>query len=112
MRKSPIAVAILFTLVSILTLAPNPARSQETSEGTRKVLLRVPPQYPSVARTMRIEGVVKVDVLVAPNGTVKSIEVKGGHPMLAQSAENAIRQWKWEPSPRETHENIELRFSL
>ncbi len=112
MKKSPIAVAILFILVSILTLATSPARSQETSEGTRKVLLRVPPQYPSVARSMRIEGVVRVDVLVAPNGTVRSVEVKGGHPMLAQSAQNAIRQWKWEPASRETHENVELKFSL
>ena len=78
---------------------------------TRKVVTQVTPQYPALARTMRIAGVVKVDVLVAPNGTVKSLEVKGGHPMLAESAQNAVRQWKWAPAPHESHENVELRFT-
>ena len=35
---------------------------------------------------MRIEGSVKADVLVAPNGTVKSVEIKGGHPLLVLEA--------------------------
>ncbi len=59
---------------------------------------------------MRIEGSVKADVLVAPNGTVKSVEIKGGHPLLVQSAQNALREWEWEPAPHETHEIIELKF--
>ncbi len=60
---------------------------------------------------MNIQGSVKADVLVAPNGTVKLIEVKGGHPLLAQAAQNALHEWKWEPAPRETHETVELRFT-
>jgi outer membrane biosynthesis protein TonB len=60
---------------------------------------------------MNIQGSVKADVLVAPNGTVKFVEVKGGHPLLVQSAQNALHEWKWEPAPRETHETVELRFT-
>lgn len=60
---------------------------------------------------MNIRGNVKVDVVVAPNGTVKSVEVKGGHPLLAQAAQDTLRQWKWEPAPHDTHEIIELRFN-
>lgn len=93
-------------------LAPNHARAQESSEGLRRVVTKVTPQYPGVARTMRIEGSVKVEVVVAPNGTVKSVEVKGGHPMLAQSALDAVRQWKWEPAPHDTHEAVEMKFTL
>lgn len=85
--------------------------SQDQAEGVRKVLTRVVPQYPSLARTMNIRGNVKVDVLVAPNGTVKSLEVKGGHPLLVQAAQDALRQWKWEPGSHETHETVELRFT-
>jgi TonB family protein len=59
---------------------------------------------------MNIQGTVKAEVLVAPNGTVKSVEVKGGHPLLAQSAQNALREWTWEPAPHETHEIVELKF--
>ena len=108
--KNRIAGA-LFVLVPMLMLAPSHAVSQEASEGSRKVLTRVVPQYPNLARSMRLQGVVRADVLVAPNGTVKSIEVKGGHPLLVDAAQNALREWKWLPGPRETHESIELKFN-
>ena len=108
--KNRIAVALL-VLLPILTFAPNLAPAQETSEGSRKVVSRVSPQYPTLARSMNIRGNVKVDVLVAPNGSAKSLEVKGGHPLLVEAAQNAVRQWKWEPAPRETHETVELKFN-
>lgn len=104
-----IAVAAL-VVTFLLTLAPCSLLSQEHSDP-RKILTRVTPQYPSLANAMHISGIVKADVIVAPNGTVRSVEVKGGHPLLAQSAQNALRQWKWEPASHETRESIELRFT-
>jgi TonB family protein len=104
-------IVALFVLAPILTFVPSHAPAQERSEGVRKVVTKVMPLYPSLARTMNIVGNVRAEVLVGPNGTVKSVEVKGGHPLLAQAAQNALRQWKWEPASRETHESVELRFS-
>jgi TonB family protein len=95
----------------MLLLAPCGVSSQDHAEGTRKILTTVAPQYPNLARSMHIQGSVKADVLVAPNGTVKFVEVKGGHPLLAQSAQNALREWRWEPASHETHETIELKFT-
>ncbi|MGA7931690.1 MAG: energy transducer TonB [Candidatus Sulfotelmatobacter sp.] len=103
-------IVALFVLAPILTFAPGHAAAQEPSEGVRKVVTRVAAQYPGIARNYNIQGSVRMDVLVAPNGSVKSVEVKGGHPLLAQAAQNALRQWKWEPAPRETHESVEVRF--
>ena len=108
--RNRISVA-LFVLVATLTLAPKHALTQETSESGRKVVTRVAPQYPNIARSMKIQGTVRADVLVAPNGKVTSIEVKGGHPLLAQAAQEALRQWKWEAASHETHESVELRFN-
>ncbi len=108
--KNRLAVA-LFVFVPILIFAPSRARSQETSQGVRKIVTKVGAEYPSIARTMNIRGSVRVEVLVAPNGAVRSVEVRGGHPLLAQSAQNALRQWKWEPAAHETHESVELRFN-
>ncbi len=105
--KNRIAVA-LFVLVPTLMLVPRVASAQD---GGRKVVSRVVPKYPSLARTMNLQGVVRADVLVAPNGSVKLVEVKGGHPLLAQAAQTALREWKWEPAPRETHESVEIRVS-
>jgi TonB family protein len=108
--KNWIAVA-LFGLLPILMFAPNPAAAQQSSEGARKVATKVTPQYPTVARRMNLQGSVKVEVLVAPNGSVKSIELRGGHPILAEAAQSAVRQWKWEPTPRETQESVEIKFA-
>jgi TonB family protein len=103
--------AVLFALLPILMFAPKHAPAQEPSTGARKVVTRVTPQYPNIARRMSIQGNVRVDVLVAPNGAVRAVEVKGGHPVLADAAQNALRQWKWEPAAHETHETIELKFN-
>ena len=59
---------------------------------------------------MNIRGVVKLEAHVAPNGTVKSVDVKGGHPVLTQSAVNAVERWKFEPAAHETNELVEIRF--
>jgi len=108
--KNRIALA-LFVLVPILALIPGYATAQESSESVRKILTRVAPQYPTLARTMNIRGGVRVVALVAPNGTVKSVEVKGGHPVLAEAAQNAVRRWKFEPASHETSEFVEIQFA-
>jgi TonB family protein len=107
--KNRIAVA-LFVLFSILTVAPR-GSAQESAESERKILGRVAPQYPNLARSMNIKGSVRAVALVAPNGTVKSVEVKGGHPLLVDAAQTALRQWKFEPAPKESYEIIEIRFT-
>ena len=72
---------------------------------------QVVPVYPQLARNLALEGVVKVDALVAPDGTVKTVEIKAGHPVLVQAAANAVRRWKWEPAAYESHEIVQVRFS-
>lgn len=104
-------IAVILLVVAPLLFCANHAAAQETAEGARKVVTKVMPQYPALARNMHIQGSVRADVLVAASGKVKSIEVKGGHPLLGQAAQEAIRQWTWESAARESHETIELRFT-
>ena len=78
------AMTALF-LVGAVVFSPARSYGQEASERSRKVLNHVSPQCPEIARRMRIAGVVKAEVLVSPNGTVKNVEIKGGHPLLAQA---------------------------
>jgi TonB family protein len=60
---------------------------------------------------MALEGIVKVEALVAGDGSVKAVDVKGGHPVLAQAAMNAVRRWRWEAATHESHGVVELKFS-
>ena len=101
----------LLTLLVLFFAGSYPSRAvQNSSTGDRKILTKVVPVYPPVLRSMRLEGTVRADVLVAPDGSVRSVEVTGGHPMFGVAAETALRQWKWAPAPHETHEIITLIF--
>jgi TonB family protein len=97
-------------LLAATTLLPIQLRAQESVESARKVLIKTPPMYPTLARSMNIHGVVKVEAQVLPNGTVKNVDVKGGHPLLTQSAVTAVGHWKFEPAAHETKELVELKF--
>ncbi len=108
LRQSTVLGTLL--LAVFLLFVPLHLQTQESSEVPRKVLTRVSPQYPSVAHLLQLRGIVKVEALVSPNGSVKSVAIKGGHPVLAQAAQHAVREWKWEPSSRETRELIEIKF--
>jgi len=76
----------------------------------RKVKLKVTPQYPELARRMNVTGAVRLEILVAANGQVKSVKPLGGHPLLIDAAENAVRQWRYEPGTEAT-EIVEIRFN-
>jgi protein TonB len=82
-----------------------------SSENVRKVVSRVVPAYPELARNMNVRGTVRLQVLVAPNGTVKAVKVYGGHPVLVDAAERAVYKWRWERDSHESNELIELQFN-
>ena len=100
---------VLLTICALLT--PLSSQAQQDSSSKRKLVNHAVAPYPALARPMALAGVVKVDAVVAPDGSVKAVDVKGGHPVLAQAAANSVRQWKWEPASHESHELIEIRFS-
>jgi outer membrane biosynthesis protein TonB len=60
---------------------------------------------------MNLSGTVRLEATVAPNGSIKSLDVKGGNPLLAQSAQFAVREWKWEKAEHETTEVLEIHFT-
>ncbi len=98
---------VLITLFIGLT-APLVVHGQ--GEITRKVKNKVAPVYPEIARRMNISGVVKLVVVVAPNGNVTSTKVLGGHPLLISAAQDAIKKWKFEAGPEESTGVVEFTF--
>ncbi len=76
----------------------------------RRAKVKVPPVYPDLARKMSITGTVKIQVVVAPNGTVKDAKVVGGHPVLAGAALDAVKKWRFEPASVESSGVVELKF--
>ena len=79
------------------------------AEAERKVVTRVKPVYPELARQMKVTGTVKIEVCIAANGTVKSVKPVGGHPLLIQAASDAVRKWRYAPG-NETTTIVEFQF--
>jgi TonB family protein len=80
-----------------------------------KIIKWVQPVYPEDARQARISGTVRLHVILAKDGTVQQLELVSGHPMLAQSAIDAVRQWTYQPtllngSPVEIDTMIDVIF--
>src|SRR5215469_3441772 len=82
-----------------------------------RLVNRVQPIYPPLARQTRISGTVKLHAIIGKNGAVEQLQVVSGHPLLVQSALDAVRQWRYQPTllngdPVEVDTEIDVIFSL
>ena len=102
---------ILILVVACIFGLRGPLQGQQsTGENGRKIVRKVDPQYPQVAKRMNLGGTVKVVAVVAADGSVKKVEAVGGSPLLVQAAENAVVQWRFAPGA-ESREPVELHFN-
>jgi len=81
-----------------------------TSDTGRKIKSKTAPVYPELARRMSISGKVKIEVVITPDGRVKSTRVVGGHPILVQACQDAVKDWKFMPAPEESTQIVEFDF--
>jgi TonB family protein len=91
------------------------------SSGARvreaRVIQRVPPVYPPLARQARVSGVVRLEATVGKDGRVVSATAVSGPPLLRQAAVEAVEQWIYEPAslngePVEASTKIDVAFHL
>lgn len=80
------------------------------AQESRKALNNPTPTYPEIARRLRLSGIVKVQVLVAPDGQIKDVKVIGGHPLLVNAVQDALKTWKYAPASGETQVSLEFSF--
>jgi len=85
------------------------AVSESGNEGGRKLITRVEPVYPSTLHANHIGGVVRLKVTIAPSGSVESVELLGGNPILGDSAMAAVKRWVYAAGPR-TKTEVSIPF--
>jgi len=94
----------LFDVARIIT----PEGAHSASE--RRALQHPDPHYPAMAAKIALHGTVKSQVWIAPDGAVRRITCLGGHPLLAEAAEKAIKNWRFETAPSETSQVVTVTF--
>jgi protein TonB len=93
---------------------PKPAQQRIRQGGqvqAAKLVNKVQPLYPPLARQTRISGTVRLHAIIAKNGSVEQLEVISGHPLLVQAALDAVRQWKYQPTTL-NGENVEVDTTI
>jgi TonB family protein len=76
----------------------------------RKLLTHVTPKYPEYLKEHEIGGSVRMNVVVTPNGNVKTVIPVGGNPILLNAAIDAVKQWKY--APAETTDTFEVKLDF
>jgi outer membrane biosynthesis protein TonB len=107
--KRVCSLALLMAAL-VLTFGISLRAQSADGDSLRRVKTAVTPEYSPLAKRLNLIGVVKVSVVIAPDGKVKQAHVIGGHPVLAVEAEKAALLTRFEPGPKETTQIIEFRF--
>ena len=96
-----------------------PGLSAPVSQGVSggQLLHRVAPVYPAEARLLRLEGTVILAAMIMEDGTVGDVKVVEGSPVLAQSAVDAVKHWRYKPYEldgkpvkKEIRINVDFKF--
>jgi TonB family protein len=96
----------------------NAAERVQISRGTADVVSRsVRPDYPLLARQMKVQGSVILRALISKNGAIQDLRVLSGPPILASAAQDAVRQWHFKPHYEgseavETQAKITVNFTI
>jgi protein TonB len=100
---------------------PKPAAPTRVKQGgnvtAASILNQTRPVYPALARQARIQGNVVLHAIIDKDGKVAQLEVISGHPLLVQSALDAVKQWRYKPTllngdPVEVDTTITVTFTM
>jgi protein TonB len=115
---------VLGGVIGGMGTAPPPPKPKQTGPlrvggnvQAARLVNKVQPIYPPLARQTRISGTVRLHAIISKDGSIQSLEVVSGHPLLQQAALDAVRQWRYQPTllngdPVEVDTTIDVIFSL
>ena len=92
-KQALLAAGLVFSACGLMA---DPIRVAD-SEAMKSVLQKVRPEYPPIAKQLKLSGRVVVDLTVAEDGTVEKADVVAGNPILGNAAKNAGKNWKFTP---------------
>ena len=92
-----LVTVLLAALFPGAVLAQDAPKKVTKAEGLSAATTKLPPEYPAVARQMKIVGDVELEALVTESGTVEKVNIVSGNPVLTRPASEAVKKWKYTP---------------
>jgi periplasmic protein TonB len=90
---------------------------QLSPQTEQRLVVSVPPDYPLLARQMKVQGAVSLQALISREGTIQELQILSGPGILAAAAREAVKQWHFKPyllngQPVETQARITVNFTI
>ena len=98
---------VITLTLSFAVLACLPASA---TDEERRPTSRVAPQYPELAKKMKVTGAVRLEITIASDGTVRFVRALGGHPLLVEAATAAVKKWRYKPAIGESITVVQFHF--
>ena len=96
MKAIVIAAATLFCL-SLTVSGQDNLKKLTKAEAVADIASKSLPEYPAVARQLKLEGTVELEAVVAEDGSVEQVNIVSGNPVLTKAAAAAVKKWKFTP---------------
>jgi len=96
-RRTVCGLAVLAVLAAGCGLAQEGVKKVSRAEAMQAATTKVQPEYPPVAKQLRVEGAVELEALVGENGKVEKVSIVSGNAMLTHAGADALKQWKFTP---------------
>jgi len=91
------ALCIVLTLATSGLLAQDASKKVSKAEGLSNATSKVQPDYPAMAKQLKIEGQVELEAVVTESGAVEKVNIVSGNPVLTRPAADAVKKWKFAP---------------
>lgn len=95
-KSTWLAIALVSAL-GALALAQDAPKKVSRGEALSAVVTKIQPEYPAMARQLKIQGTVELEALVSETGEVTKVDIISGNPMLTAPAANAVKHWRFRP---------------
>ena len=101
----------------VIPAAPRPSIRLSTQIASGLLIRKVMPQYPPIARSVRLSGTVVLAATISKDGTIANLRVVSGPAMLQQAAMEAVSQWRYRPyllngEPVDVETSVNVIFTL
>jgi periplasmic protein TonB len=105
--------------LNVVPKGPKPEPRVRVSQGVSagRLLNKVQPVYPVMARNARVQGQVVLAAIISKDGAIEELRIVSGHPLLVPAALDAVRQWHYKPyllngEPVEVETTVTVNFVL
>ncbi len=91
--------ATLFWLMALAAagFAQEGPKKLSRAEAMNAAVSKVEPEYPPLAKQLKIAGSVDLEAVVSEEGAVEKVNILSGNPVLTKAGTEALMKWKFKP---------------